>query len=77
MQFFYENHANSSGIYKITNTHNNRVYIGQAKTFKKRYKLYSGKLNQINGWRLFIGNTHDKNSNRIGSENCSRNSRRN
>ena len=41
------------------------------------YKLYSGKLNQINGWRLFIGNTHDKNSNRIGSENCSRNSRRN
>jgi len=37
MKFFYQDHANKPGIYKIINTHTNRIYVGQAQTFKKRW----------------------------------------
>lgn len=37
MKFDYQENANKSGIYKIINVHTNRIYIGQAKNFKKRW----------------------------------------
>lgn len=37
MKLEYQSHSNSPGIYKIINTHSNRIYIGQAKEFKKRW----------------------------------------
>lgn len=48
MRFHYQEHSLKSGIYKIVNTHTNRVYIGQAKEFKERwsshrYQLRNGK----------------------------------
>ena len=48
MKFIYELHANKPGIYKIINTRTNRIYVGQAKEFKKRWfghrtSLLSGK----------------------------------
>lgn len=48
MRFIYQEHSLKSGIYKILNTHSNRIYIGQAKRFKERwpahrYQLRNGK----------------------------------
>lgn len=37
MKFNYDGHSLKPGIYKITNTQTSRVYIGQAKDFKKRW----------------------------------------
>ena len=36
MEYKYEGHSLKSGIYKITNKLNDRVYIGSAKEFKNR-----------------------------------------
>lgn len=40
MKFFYQEYSLKPGIYKILNTHTNRVYIGQAKRFKERWKAH-------------------------------------
>lgn len=44
MEFFKkiipEEHKNSSGIYKITNTVNGKIYIGKTINFRKRYERY-------------------------------------
>jgi group I intron endonuclease len=45
----YEDHSLKSGIYKILNTHTNRIYIGQASRFAERW--YSHK-------RSLLGNIH-------------------
>jgi group I intron endonuclease len=37
MQTDYKNSSNKSGVYKITNLINSKVYIGSAKNFKKRF----------------------------------------
>jgi len=37
METNYKEHSNKSGIYKITNKKNGRVYVGSAKHFKSRY----------------------------------------
>lgn len=36
MEIIYHDHANKSGVYKIYNKLNGRIYIGSAKTFKTR-----------------------------------------
>ncbi len=48
MKLIYQDHSLNSGIYKILNTHTNRIYIGQTSRFKKRWadhakSLLSGK----------------------------------
>ena len=60
MKFLYENHANVGGVYKITNTFNNRVYIGQAKTFKKRWFNYKRNLPKGKGHNQFLCNDYLK-----------------
>lgn len=44
MKFCYEGFSNSGGIYKITNTKNNKIYIGSAKEFKERWKQHKRSL---------------------------------
>lgn len=67
MKFFYESHSNSPGIYKIINTHSNRIYIGQTNSFKKRWydhkryflnERHQNKflLNDFNKCRELLGN---------------------
>jgi len=60
MKFKYQDHANNSGIYKILNTHTNRVYIGQARTFKKRWYDYSNHLPKNKGHNKFLLNDFKK-----------------
>ena len=47
MKFHYQSNANLSGIYKILNTLTNRVYIGQAARFERRW--YDHKRHLLNG----------------------------
>ena len=44
MQFNYEGHSLKSGIYKIINNSNNRIYIGSAKRFKERRQSHARHL---------------------------------
>jgi group I intron endonuclease len=41
MKFIYQEHSLKPGIYKILNTHTNRIYIGQAERFKERWKAHA------------------------------------
>lgn len=47
MKFYYNNHSNTPGIYKILNTHTNRIYVGQAARFERRW--YDHKRHLISG----------------------------
>ena len=40
MEYKYEGHSLKSGIYKITNKLNGRIYIGSAKRFKERWQSH-------------------------------------
>lgn len=44
MQFNYEGYSLESGIYKIINKSNNRIYIGSAKRFKERWQAHARQL---------------------------------
>lgn len=44
MEYKYDGHSLKSGIYKITNRLNGRIYIGSAKEFKVRWKSHTSSL---------------------------------
>lgn len=60
MKFIYEEHSLKSGIYKILNTHTNRVYIGQASRFKERWKGHSSSLCRNKCMNRFLLNDFNK-----------------
>lgn len=68
MQFNYQTHSNKSGIYKITNIHTGRVYIGQAKSFKKRWHDHSRKLIAGNHSNRFLQNDYNKCKQELGND---------
>jgi group I intron endonuclease len=60
MKFFYESHANKPGIYKIINTHTNRVYIGQSWTFKDRWRSHKSQFKKNKHQNKFLQNDYNK-----------------
>ena len=44
MEYKYEGHSLKSGIYKITNNLNGRIYVGSAKEFKERWQSHAYSL---------------------------------
>jgi len=44
IKFIYDGKSNSSGIYKIRNIQNGRIYIGSAKRFKERWSAHLSNL---------------------------------
>jgi len=44
MEYKYEGHSLKSGIYKITNKINQRIYVGSAKLFKVRWSQHTSAL---------------------------------
>lgn len=44
MEIIYNGHSKESGIYKITNKVNNKIYIGSAKRFKERFSGHISSL---------------------------------
>lgn len=60
MKFNYQENANASGIYKIINNHTNRIYIGQAKSFKERWHGHSNSLRSGKHQNKFIQSDYNK-----------------
>lgn len=44
MEYKYEGHSLKSGIYKITNKINGRIYVGSARRFKERWQSHTSSL---------------------------------
>jgi len=44
MNYIYSGNSLKSGVYKITNKTNDRIYIGSAKEFKERWRAHSAAL---------------------------------
>lgn len=68
MKFVYQEYSLKPGIYKIINTHTNRIYIGQCLTFKNRW--YDHKRSLLNGkhQNKFLLNDFRKCSEELGHD---------
>jgi group I intron endonuclease len=66
--FQYNGAANKPGIYKITNTMNGRVYIGQAKELKSRWNDYRRQLPTGKGHNRFLCNDYLKCLKEVGND---------
>lgn len=61
MYLNYQNNCSKlPGIYKIINTHSNRIYIGQCKSFKQRWYGHSGSLKNNKHFNKFFQNDFNK-----------------
>jgi len=60
MIFNYNTYSKSSGVYKITNTITNRIYIGSAKRFKSRWSQHSKSLVEGKHSNKFLLNDFNK-----------------
>lgn len=68
MKFIYESHANQPGIYKITNTHSNRIYIGQAKEIKSRWHGHRKSLSSNSHRNKFLLHDFNKCKEELGND---------
>lgn len=68
MKFFYNNQANLGGIYKIVNNHTNRIYIGQASCFKKRWGEHKKALIFGKNQNKFLLNDFKKCKDQLGHD---------
>lgn len=68
MKFNYEGYSLKSGIYKILNTHTNRVYIGQAKELKARWKGHKSSLLNNKSQNKFMQNDFNKCKEMLGHD---------
>jgi hypothetical protein len=60
MKFNYQDSSNKPGIYKIINTHINRIYIGQASRFERRWYDHKKNLSNGNHKNKFLLNDYNK-----------------
>ena len=69
MLFNYQSHSLKPGIYKITNTHTGRIYIGQAKEFKSRWRGHATSLLSGKHQNKFLQNDFNKCKAELGHDN--------
>jgi group I intron endonuclease len=60
MEYKYEGHSLKSGIYKITNKINGRIYIGSAKEFKRRWSQHAASLKANKHSNKFLQSDYNK-----------------
>lgn len=60
MKTFYEGNSKKSGVYKIINTTNGRMYVGSAKEFKARFKSHLKSLHKGTHHNKFLQNDFNK-----------------
>lgn len=60
MQYNCKEDLLKSGIYKITNIKNNRIYIGSAKMFKERYRQHFAALKSNKHSNYFLQADYNK-----------------
>jgi single-strand DNA-binding protein len=68
MRFIYEEHSLKPGIYKILNIYTNRVYIGQAKEFKERWRGHKYALLNNKHQNKFLLNDFNKCREELGHD---------
>lgn len=68
MKFNYNSHSLKSGIYKITNIHTGRFYIGQAKRFKERWTSHSSSLRNGKHYNTFLQADYNKCKQELGHD---------
>lgn len=68
MKFNYQSHSLKPGIYKITNIHSNRIYIGQAKRLKERWTSHSVGLRGNKHQNKFLQNDFNKCKEELGHD---------
>jgi group I intron endonuclease len=68
MKFNYQSYSLKPGIYKITNTHSNRIYIGQAKRLKERWASHSAGLRSNKHQNKFLQNDFNKCKEELGHD---------
>lgn len=68
MKFNYQSHSLKPGIYKITNIHTGRIYIGQAKSFKKRWYQHCISLRGNKHQNKFLQNDFNKCKEELGHD---------
>jgi group I intron endonuclease len=64
----YKNSANKPGIYKILNTHTNRIYIGQASRFERRWADHTNNLRKDKHCNRFFQNDFNKCKEEVGND---------
>lgn len=60
MKFDYQGQSHSSGVYRIRNTQNDRVYVGSCKEFKRRSKQHHNALKAGRHSNKFLQADFDK-----------------
>jgi hypothetical protein len=68
MKLFYAQQSLKSGIYKILNTHTNRIYIGQAKRFKQRWSQHKYHLLKGSHGNTFFQHDFNKCKEELGHD---------
>lgn len=68
MKFIYETHSLKPGIYKIINTHTNRIYIGQCLSFKNRWHDHKRHLLYQSHQNKFLLNDFNKSKTELGHD---------
>ena len=68
MKFNYQSHSLKPGIYKITNTSSNRIYIGQAQKIKNRWQGHSISLRGNKHQNKFLQNDFNKCKEELGHD---------
>lgn len=69
MRFNYpSSNSNAPGIYKITNTHTQRVYVGQCKNFATRWSQHSSSVRNNKHQNKFIQNDFNKCKEELGND---------
>ena len=68
MKFNYRGHSSKPGIYKITNTHTGRLYIGQAKQFGARWQQHANSLRNNKHQNKFLQNDYNKRKEELGHD---------
>lgn len=70
MHLNYTNNCSKlPGIYKIINTHTNRIYIGQCKSFQERWHGHSCSLRKQKHQNKFLQNDYNKCVKELGHDN--------
>ena len=54
MEYKYEGKSLKSGVYKLTNKNNNKVYIGSAKRFKERWNQHAASLRRNKHYNKYL-----------------------
>lgn len=56
----FNGNEKSSGIYKLTNLHNGKIYIGQTKCFEDRFRTHKRLLRQKKHHNFYLQNDYNK-----------------